>query len=145
MLTKVNVRAANGFKTVLDPLAASLEQCKLSQGLTLVMTVLPNKMKHLEFSEASVEFEAGWGGFRDTHLADLVDRCISTATQVMQLPQDHESLADQLVVQDLRAQTHQRLRICLCNVYVTDNYIKEQNERLARLGLGWIRLEREAR
>ncbi|KAF9544923.1 hypothetical protein EC957_011548 [Mortierella hygrophila] len=87
----------------------------------------------------------GWGGFRETHLVDLVDRCISTATQVMQLPQDPESLTDQLAIQDLRAQTHQRLRICLCNVYVTDDYIKEQNERLTRLGLGWIRLEREAR
>ncbi|KAG9068367.1 hypothetical protein KI688_010635 [Linnemannia hyalina] len=291
----VNVRVANGFKTVLDSLAASLERFRLSQGLTLAMTILPNKMKHLKFFEASVEFEAGtgkilsivltiesaeetklfdhpsvreiyfykskgpsgplkhlqrclggytnleriefdsseditfawlellqvvfakhprlapqvylsdsvstiWtsdvhdptasiidiqvisnssiskgylnraprfgtfnikivsfgsdttrqtsmhltdirGGFRETHLANLVDRCISTATQVMQLPQNPESLADQLVVQDLRAQTHQRLRICLYNVYVTETTtIKEQNERLTRLGLGWIRL-----
>ncbi|KAF9297967.1 hypothetical protein BGZ88_008433 [Linnemannia elongata] len=86
----------------------------------------------------------GWGGFTDTHLAYLMDRCISTVTQVMELPQDPESLADQLAVQDLRAQTDQRLRICLCNVYVTNDYIEEQNERLAALGIGWIHLERGA-
>lgn len=84
----------------------------------------------------------GWGGFTETHLAYLVDRCIETATPVMELPQNPKSLADQLAVQDLKAQTHQRLRICLCNVYVTNDYIKELNERLTTLGLGWIQLER---
>ncbi|OAQ23387.1 hypothetical protein K457DRAFT_232333 [Linnemannia elongata AG-77] len=61
LLTKLTVRVATEFKAILDPLAASLERCKLPQSLTLVMRILPNKMNHHEFSKASVEFEAGTG------------------------------------------------------------------------------------
>lgn len=102
----------------------------------------PELIESIDFLTLNLLSVNGWGGFTETHLAYLVDRCIETVTRVMQLPEEPESLADQLAVQDLWAQTHKRLRICLCDVYVTNDYINEQNEKLTMLGLGWIQLER---